>query len=40
MYLPRVNVKTHFKSESLKPRENIIKEKPMKVVRNMLVVRQ
>jgi len=31
MYLPRVNAKTQIKSESLKQRENTIKEKPMKV---------
>ena len=40
MYLRRVNANTKIKSESLKPRENIIKEKPMKVGRNMLIVRQ
>jgi len=40
MYLPRVNAKTQIKSESLKPRENTIKEKPMKVARNRLFVRQ
>ena len=40
MYLPRVNANIRIKSESLKPRENTIKEKPMKVVRNMLVMRQ
>jgi len=33
MYLPRVNAKTQIKSESLKPRENTIKKKPMKVGR-------
>ena len=40
MYLPRVQAKTQFKSESLKLRENTIKGKPTKVGRNMLVVRQ
>ena len=40
MYLPRVQAKTQFKSESLKPRENTIKDKPMKVARNRLFVRQ
>ena len=40
MYLSRVNAKIQFKSESLKPRENPIKEKLRKVVRNMLVVSQ
>jgi len=40
MYLPRVNANIRIKSESLKPRENTIKEKPMKVGRNMPVVRQ
>jgi len=33
MYLPRVNTKTQFKSESLKLRENTIKEKSLKVRR-------
>ena len=40
MYLPRVNARTQIKRESLNPRENTIKEKPMKMVCNMLVVRQ
>jgi len=33
MYLPRVKTQTQFKSESLKPGENTIKEKPRKVGR-------
>ena len=40
IYLPRVKTQTQFKSESLKPTENTIKEKPMKVAHNMLIVRQ
>ena len=40
MYLSRVKTQTQFKSESLKPRENTIKPKPIKVGRNMLVVRE
>ena len=40
IYLPRVKAKTQFKSESLKPRGNTIKEKPIKVARNRLFVRQ
>jgi len=31
MYLPRVKTQTQFKSESSKPRENTINEKPRKV---------
>jgi len=40
MYLPRVQAKTQFKSESLKARENTIKEKTNESGRDMLVVRQ
>jgi len=40
MYLPRVNARTQIKRESLNPRENTIKENPMKVARNRLFVRQ
>ena len=40
MYPQRVQAKTQFKSESLKPGENTIKGKLRKVARNMLLVRQ
>ena len=40
MYLSRVQAKTQFKSESLKPREITIKDNSRKMVRNRLVVRQ
>jgi len=33
MYLLRLNAQTQIKSESLKPRENTMKEKPRKVGR-------
>jgi len=40
MYLLRVNAKTQINRESLNPRENTIKEIPVKVARNKLFVRQ
>jgi len=40
MYLSRVYAQTQFKSKSLKPRENTVKEKTRKVARNRLFVRQ
>ena len=40
MYPLRVQAKTQFKSESLKPRENTIKEKTKKVAHNLLVMRE
>ena len=39
MYLPRVNTNTQIKGKILKPRENTIKEKLMRVARNRLFVR-
>ena len=39
-YVPRVQAKTQIRSESIKPRKKTINEKPKKVVRLRLVVRQ